>query len=323
MTKYNIEGGIDFYSELYKSLDIEENENKTEDDSNLCLISNQPLNEYHFKMNCGHKFNYIPLYLDIKNHKEKYNGMESTVSHLKKDEIRCPYCRNKQTGLLPYYEELGVSKVNGVNYICPNYLSQNNYHSKTKQHKCCQFLTPNPDFNPDGEGAVETNEFSDENCKFFKCSKFGSQICKNDIKLLNIENDELYYCWVHKKQVIKKYKKDIADKAKDEAKKTKIQQKEDAKQKVIEEKQKAKEENQKAKKELEKIVKDFKENSKPKSSEIANTVLGSIDISVNEGCIAILKTGQHKGAKCCCKIVTNNLCKRHLKLVNPTEINAL
>ena len=72
MMKYNIEGGIDFYSELYKSLDIEENENKTEEDSNLCLISNQPLNEYHFKMICGHKFNYIPLYLDIKNHKEKY-----------------------------------------------------------------------------------------------------------------------------------------------------------------------------------------------------------------------------------------------------------
>jgi hypothetical protein len=35
MKKYNIEGGIDFYSELYKSLDVEENEHKTEEDSKL------------------------------------------------------------------------------------------------------------------------------------------------------------------------------------------------------------------------------------------------------------------------------------------------
>ena len=34
MSKYNIEGGIDFFSELYKSLDIEENEQKTEEDNN-------------------------------------------------------------------------------------------------------------------------------------------------------------------------------------------------------------------------------------------------------------------------------------------------
>ena len=43
MKKYKIEGGINFFNELYKSLDIEENEFKTEDDNNLCLITNHPL----------------------------------------------------------------------------------------------------------------------------------------------------------------------------------------------------------------------------------------------------------------------------------------
>ena len=45
MTKYNIEGGLDFFTELYKSLDIEEDEFKTEEDNKLCLITNQPLKE--------------------------------------------------------------------------------------------------------------------------------------------------------------------------------------------------------------------------------------------------------------------------------------
>ena len=177
MTKYTIEGGIDFYSELYKSLDIEENENKTEEDTNLCLITNKPLCEYNFKMNCGHKFNYAPLYLDIKNHKEKYNGMESTGSHLKPNEIRCPYCRNKQIGVLPYYEELGLSKIHGVNIINPNYITQSKYSSSSKPFKPCQFLTPNPKFDPNIEETEETN------CKFLKCHFLGSQISKSDIEL--------------------------------------------------------------------------------------------------------------------------------------------
>ena len=56
MKKYNIEGGIDFFSELYKSLEDEENKFKTEDDNNLCLITNQPLTDKFVKMECGHKF---------------------------------------------------------------------------------------------------------------------------------------------------------------------------------------------------------------------------------------------------------------------------
>jgi hypothetical protein len=45
-----------------------------------------------------------------------------------------------------------------------------------------------------------------------------------------------------------------------------------------------------------------------------NTIVGTIDISANEGCVAILKTGQNKGHKCCSKIITNQLCKRHYKI---------
>ena len=117
MKKYNIEGGINFFSELYKSLDDEEEDIK----DNLCLITNLPLKDNFFKMDCGHKFNYIPLYLDTKNHKQKFNGMEGNSSRLSKNEIRCPYCRNRHKGVLPYHEELGLDKIDGVNYVNPNY----------------------------------------------------------------------------------------------------------------------------------------------------------------------------------------------------------
>ena len=81
MTKYKIEGDIDFFSELYKSLDNEDTENT----DNLCLITNLPLIDKYFQMDCGHKFNYIPLYFDIKNHKLKFNGMEGSSSRLNKN----------------------------------------------------------------------------------------------------------------------------------------------------------------------------------------------------------------------------------------------
>jgi DNA-directed RNA polymerase subunit RPC12/RpoP len=112
---------LDFFLELYKSLDVEENQNKVESDNNLCLITNQLLIDKFVELSCGHKFNYIPLYNDIYNHKKKFNNMESSAGSLKTDEIRCPYCRNKQNGLLPYYENMGIEKTHGVNYIDPDH----------------------------------------------------------------------------------------------------------------------------------------------------------------------------------------------------------
>ena len=132
MSKYKIEGSIDFFSELYKSLDDED----ISDENNLCLITSQLLTKNFFIMDCGHKFNYIPLYLDIKNHKLKFNSMEDSSSRLNHNEIRCPYCRKKQTNLLPYYEELGLSKIHGINYINPNYTPP---ISVSSSYKKCEF----------------------------------------------------------------------------------------------------------------------------------------------------------------------------------------
>ena len=97
--KYNIEDNIDFYSELLKIKNNTEDPQLTDYGDDVCLISNEKLTENSVTLICGHKFNYIPLYYDIYNHKTKFNMKEKTDTKLKYYEIRCQYCRKKQNKL--------------------------------------------------------------------------------------------------------------------------------------------------------------------------------------------------------------------------------
>jgi len=300
MTKYKIEGGVDFFSELYKSLDDDDNDKDKDNEDNLCLISNLPLVDKYFKMDCGHKFNYIPLFLDIKNHKQKFNSMEGNSSRLSNSEIRCPYCRKKHKGVLPYYEELGLPKIEGVNNINSNYKMHN-----TSNYKHCQFLTPNPSFDPSGNNVLETSQGNAGNCKFHVCFHMGSKI-NFQYGLESGENygDDKYYCYSHKKQMIKKYKTEISNKAKEEAKQAKLLVKEEAKKQKEEAKQKAK-----AEKKQKKTIASDSENL-----VLANNVFDASGNVVIEGCLEILKSGKNKGTHCGCVIHNNNMCKRHYSL---------
>jgi len=294
MDKYNIEGKINFFDELYKSLDIDDND----DDYNKCLITNELLIDNHVILDCNHKFNYIPLYNDLINHKLKFNYLESTSGKLYVNEIRCPYCRQKQTKLLPYYEELGLKKVNGVNFFDPsNKICYNNSCSFK-----CEYKFPNANYD------ISKPE-TDTNQKYILCNNHYS----TKILIYNSKNpqepitydDNNYYCYKHKKEMIKKYKL----KEKEDLKIVKQKEKEDMKIAKKKEKEDLKIAKKKEKEDL--------KGSKKKQSE--NIVLGPIIIenqTNNLGCIQILKTGQNKGNPCGCKIVTENMCKRHYSLNN-------
>jgi len=69
MDKYKIEGNIDFFAELYKSLDEDDNLNE---ESNLCLITDQPLTDKYINFQFEHKFNYLPLFLNFKIINQKF-----------------------------------------------------------------------------------------------------------------------------------------------------------------------------------------------------------------------------------------------------------
>jgi len=329
MNKYKIEGGIDFFNELYKSLD-DESEQFTE--NNICLITNEPLIDKFVTLKCGHKFNYIPLYNDLVNHKGKFNYMEGSSGKLGSNEIRCPYCRNKEEGVLPYYEELGLKKVNGVNFIHP--------HVEVFPHKKCEFLIPNKNFDPSSNNIIEIGTAHDlYNCKFYKCHfNYTSQLDES-------YGDTKYYCWQHKKVVIKQYKKEAIEKvkqqkleAKEEAKKAKEAEKkakEQAKLLEKEAKQKAKEEQKKMvlEEKMKKTTKKQKPSQNPPQKppqkspkNIINEIQNNIEeenvvihtnISDNTQCCSqILKTGSNAGNLCGLNVFKDNLCKRHYNLKN-------
>lgn len=291
--KYNIENNIDFYQELYSSLSEESETNECDDKSvGLCLITNSTLKDRFVELKCGHKFNYGPLYKDILNHKKKFNSMEQIKTKLKYNEIRCPYCRNVQNELLPYYEDLSYQKEHGVNFCDINKI--NTYCECINASNQCQYET-----------TVVDNE---NNTQVQPCFHYGY----THYVLKNKYNNANKYCYSHKVIVFNETKEKI--------KKEKLQEKLEIKQKKLEEKNKLKE-DLKQKRLNEKLAKQNKQtniNSVNLSDD--NVVLvNNISINNSEGCSQILKTGKNKGSLCGNKICEGSLCKRHFNLNNKTK----
>jgi hypothetical protein len=297
MSNYKIEGDIDFYAELYKSLDdVDENIIISSNDENKCLITDSPLTDKFVTMKCGHKFNYEPLYKDILNHKQKFNAMESSKSTLLTHEIRCPYCRKIQSELLPYYQELDFPKKNGVNYFDPKTKIFNNTSSCKAEH--CQYEIVNQYYD------INKPEDSSLNAKTVLCGKYFSY----PISIFNdanpsepiTYNDTKCYCYVHKKIMIKKYKQEEKQKEKDALKQAKMEAKlEKEHAKLVAKQEKA------SKTKIKNIPTNIEENV-----NLGNIIIGE-ESNGEIWCVQILKTGPNKGKQCGCRIFLENRCKRH------------
>lgn len=218
MPKYLIEGNIDFYDELQKSLEpandhLKPTEGIDKPDEYLCLISQKPLTENYVELECKHKFNYNAIFHDVLNHKKKFNTMEKRTLRL--TELRCPYCRNIQKTLLPYID--GYPKVHGINHIDEENVNSLYLKMGFNKGTCC---------------------YSDD-----------SQQCDNIfVKIMLTDNKS--YCHTHYSQVVYKMIKQKQQKIKDAYMKKKmdaLQKKQEEKQKKIDaknaEKQKKIEEN--------------------------------------------------------------------------------
>ena len=263
-----------FYAELYKLLD----DDSDTESNNKCLISDEILVDKFVKLPCGHSFNYIPLYNDIKNHKTKFNHMEASSGKLRAHEIRCPYCRNIHASLLPYYADLGLAKILGVNCLDPT-------HDSTHPTKACCFVD-------DASNPTICAGFYD-----FKVNCFDKKI----------------YCYYHNKTVNNTYLiklkeekqkiKEAKQKVKDEKQKAK-----DEKQKAKDEKQKVKDEKQKTQ-ELKQQLKEAKHKIKADMQQAQNTIV--TPITIGDGCIATLKTGARKGQACNKRVHQDAMCKLH------------
>jgi hypothetical protein len=90
------------------------NENiEEEDEEEICLITNEKLEENNIKLSCGHKFNYVSLYNEVVYQKTR-KLLDN--SQLKLNEIKCPYCRRITGKLLPFYKYYSVKAIRGVTY---------------------------------------------------------------------------------------------------------------------------------------------------------------------------------------------------------------
>ena len=111
MQNLQIENGLDFFAELKKELENEENDDK-EEDANICLITKEKLVDNYITLSCNHKFNYLPLYNEISKQKIS-NYLETTILSL--NQIKCPYCRSIQDTLLPNLKGYELPLRKGVN----------------------------------------------------------------------------------------------------------------------------------------------------------------------------------------------------------------
>jgi hypothetical protein len=83
-----------------------------------CLLTKEALDDIHVTLNCGHKFNYIPLYKEVVIQKTSAgmttNGYYNSCA-LRLNQVKCPYCRKVQDKLLPFLNYDNIKRLRGVN----------------------------------------------------------------------------------------------------------------------------------------------------------------------------------------------------------------
>jgi hypothetical protein len=339
MLKYKIEGDLNFYDALFKSLD----NNDTDDEENVCQITGLPLINNYVTLECNHKFNYNALYTEVCRQKFVFKtydfiSLSNVDKHRFKDSkldyfIKCPYCRCIQFTLLPYYEELGLEKKYGVNsldislhdktsILCSNsgtYYGSDDYTFFQygvlfKKGQCCFNNSQINDIDKpinDIDKPINDIDKPSDKPTIYKCYyKY----------VANIPNTDVSYCKFHYMKKFKEYKNAQKEKEKDEKKKQK--------ESILNERQKILDEKNSERlakglpllkrlpiiKKNGESIENIVSNAEPISQYVPDndTKKEKIDNDKQPGCISVLKTGPNKGEQCGCKKINElGFCKRH------------
>jgi hypothetical protein len=321
MQKYNIEGNVNFYDELFKSLDDD-----SDDENTLCQITGFPLNSTSLALECNHKFNYEPLYKEICRQKFDFKSYDAHTLN-KQDQIKikasgmdyfikCPYCRNIQFTILPYYEEIGLTKMYGVNSL------DTDLPDKPK-HKLFPSIYGSDDFTFCMYGKL----FKKGECCFL-IHPLAIPLCSN-IYVTPIENTDKTFCKYHYKDTLKTMKmeekqKKIKEKIKEKQQKQQLLDEKNTdrlakgllplkrlpvvKRTVLKSVQNVVEQTQQIGQYIPDI--DIKVEGEGVLEGVIEGVLEGVTQVIS--CKSILKSGPNKGTQCGCKkIYIDGLCKRH------------
>ena len=128
ITKYNLE----LFKEILDKCDEKEEDLK----ENVCLITNDNLEDNFITLKCNHKFNYLSLYNEVVYQKTK-KILDN--SKLKLNEIKCPYCRSITDCLIPFYKYYDVKNIKGVTY--PEHYTMKLHQCEHVKNniRCCKF----------------------------------------------------------------------------------------------------------------------------------------------------------------------------------------
>lgn len=310
--KYIIEGNIDFYKSLCKSLDED-----LGDESSICQITGLPLIDRYVKLECNHCFNYDALFREIC--KQKFDFKTYDVHTLSKHDqikfresnldyfIKCPYCRSIQFTVLPYYEELRLEKKYGINSLDKTLPNPMAIYNKSKYNKYGS---------DDYTFTLYNTIFKKGQC----CFKDNLYVCSY-LFVGSIPNTELSYCKYHYRNGVKKYKLAEKQKIVDEKLKQK-QQILNERNKLFAEKNAEREAKglpplkrlPVLKKKVVNVVENVVVNVVETIQQIGQYVPETDDDMIMiTGCKSILKTGPNKGKMCGAKLVGDiGLCKRHI-----------
>jgi hypothetical protein len=315
MANYKIEGNIDFYASLYKSLD-ENSDDESDSQKKVCEITNSELTDRYVTLECNHTFNYDALYTEICKQKFEFNSYTTDV--LSKTDlqsirnsnldyyIKCPYCRNVQFTLLPYYDDLPHVKKYGVNTSDTDYRVQPTHyiHSHSNNLQNYTFFVYGYKF---AKGSC--CKITEKNDKPIPCwNRYSTQI-------ITADGITKSYCPLHVRGEAKLIKLEIKKKLIEEKMLAKVE----AKQKILEAKAAAKQHALEAKTTTKTSTKTSTKTKKMTTLETTVDANANANICLPCSCIAVLKTGLRKGEPCGLKVFNdlsvseNNLCKRHLK----------
>ena len=102
---------LDFYNILN---DV--NDKQKINENNLCKITDDKLEDNYIELSCGHKFNYLSLYNEVKYQKTNKYALSYDLTKLNINQIKCPYCRSITNNILPYFKYYNVDMIRGVTF---------------------------------------------------------------------------------------------------------------------------------------------------------------------------------------------------------------
>ena len=197
----NLKINFDNSQELFSKLLYEALSEDKCDEREKCLITGDVLDNDCIKMNCNHCFNYNAIFNEVKVQKNTikkyYNSLET--QKLGRGEIKCPYCRNVQKGLLPYRS--GFPKIKYVNWPPSLIMKTNKCMAVLKSGKrkgeicgkvCCEKYCGRHMYKAKSENSANTTESKHVNSNFcvaiIKNGKRKGEICGCKLKSKYIQN---------------------------------------------------------------------------------------------------------------------------------------